>query len=346
MYKTNTVIVGASAAGLACAAHLSKRNIDYKIFEKHEYVAHAWRNHYDRLHLHTNKSSSELPFAKFPKTTPKYPSKNQVVKYLENYCTTMGIEPAFNTTVNKIFRKEASWITNTDKGSIESKNLIICTGNTNIPKSISKPGLETFPGKKIHSSKYRNGKELKGKRVLVVGFGNSACEIAICLHEHGAFPALSVRSEVNVIPRDIFGIPSLQIGIYQSKFSAKFADILNAPIIKLMVGDIEKYGLKKSKLGPTQQIVKLGRIPLLDIGTMDLVKKGDIKVFGDITKIEKEQVSFEKDLVEEFDAIIMAVGYETGIKQFLDITPEREKDIKMDIKKRKLFGHENMYFCG
>ena len=206
--------------------------------------------------------------------------------------------------------------------------------------------METFPGKKIHSAHYRNGKEFKGKKILVVGFGNSACEIAICLNEHGAFPALSVRSEVNVIPRDVFGIPSLQIGIYQSKFSAKFADILNAPLIKLMIGDIDKYGLKKSKLGPTQQIVKFGRIPLLDIGTMDLIKKGDIKAFGDITNIEKALVSFENGRTEEFDAIIMAVGYETGIKQFLDITLEREKDIKTDIKKRKFFGHDKMYFCG
>ena len=239
MEKTNTVIIGASAAGLSCAAHLKKRNIDYQILEKHEQVGYAWRNHYDRLHLHTNKSASDLPFVKWPKEVPKYPSRDQVVSYLESYCQTLKIEPIFDTTVTEIKREKDHWQTISDKGKILSKSIIICTGNTNIPKSISKPGLESFPGKIMHSSKYRNGAEFKDKKVLVIGFGNSACEIAIDLHKHGALPALSVRSEVNVIPRDVLGIPSLQIGIYQSKLSAKLADILNAPIIKWKIGDIE-----------------------------------------------------------------------------------------------------------
>ena len=188
METVNTLIVGASAAGLSCAAHLEKRGVDYKLIEKHHHVAHAWRNHYERLHLHTNKTASNLPFAKFPKDVAKYPSRLQVIAYLENYCKTLGINPYFNTAATKIHKADKNWITETDNGTIQSQNVIVCTGNTNIPKKYSKPGLDDFSGKTMHSSEYKNGIEFKDKKVLVIGFGNSACEIAICLYQHGAKP--------------------------------------------------------------------------------------------------------------------------------------------------------------
>ncbi|MDN5213149.1 NAD(P)/FAD-dependent oxidoreductase [Fulvivirgaceae bacterium BMA12] len=213
METTNTIIIGASAAGLACAAQLEKRGISYKIIEKHSHVAHAWRNHYDRLHLHTHKHASDLPFVKFPKKTPKYPAKHKVVQYLENYCNTLGIRPSFNVKAAKIQKVDDTWVIHTNNGTIKSNNVIICTGNTNRPKKYTKTGLESFSGTILHSSEYKNGQVFKGKKVLVVGFGNSAGEIAMCLHEHGAKPTLSVRSPVNIIPRDILGIPVLQISI-------------------------------------------------------------------------------------------------------------------------------------
>ncbi len=79
----NTLIVGASAAGLSCAAQLKHLQVPYQIVEKHSNVGYSWRNHYQRLHLHTNKSSSNLPFVKFPGEVPRYPSKNELVEYLK-----------------------------------------------------------------------------------------------------------------------------------------------------------------------------------------------------------------------------------------------------------------------
>jgi len=346
METINTLIIGSSAAGLSCAAQLSKRNIPYKIIEKHGHIGHAWRNHYDRLHLHTHKSSSHLPFVKFPKGTPKYPSKIQVIEYLDNYAKTLGIEPSFNTPAIKIMRKEDYWVTETSNGTITSQNLIICTGNTNIPKNYRKEGLESFPGKILHSSQYKNGSEFKGQKVLVIGFGNSACEIAICLHEHGAKPSMSVRSPVNVIPRDILGIPVLQIGIWQSKLSPELSDKLNKPLLKLLIGDITRYGLKKLPYGPREQIIKYHRIPLLDVGTMDLIRKGQIKIFGDVLSVHKDIVQFEDNSEDHFDAIISAIGYEAGLANFIQIDDERKNDLEKSLKERQFAGKDNLYFCG
>ena len=341
----NTLIVGASAAGLSCAAQLKRAGVPFEIVEKHANVGQAWRNHYHRLHLHTNKSASNLPYKKFPNNVSKYPSREEVIQYLEQYCSDMEISPRFNTTVQHIEQSNGTWLTKTDRGVIESHSLIICTGNTNLPKEVVKPGMETFPGKIIHSSQYKNGKEFKGKQVLVVGFGNSACEIAICLHEHGAFPSMSVRSPVNVIPRDILGIPVLKLGILMSNLPPRMADTINKPLMGLLVGDIEKYGLKKLPYGPMEQIAKNRSVPLLDIGTMDLIKAGSIKIFGDILAIEGSHVQFLRDSVQ-FDAIIFATGYKTGLEEIISLDQKRLEDIRLSIRKRKLLGVDDLYFCG
>ena len=346
MKKTHTLIVGASAAGLACAAQLKKRQIEFEIIEKHEHVAHAWRSHYDRLHLHTNKGSSHLPFLRFPKDAPKYPSRDEVVAYLENYVEAMNLKPQFKLAAQHISRDTYRWITQTSSVPIESKHLILCTGNTNIPHYVSKSGLDSFTGKILHSSEYKNGKEFKGQKTLVIGFGNSACEIAICLHEYGAIPAMSVRSPVNVIPRDILGIPVLSIGIVQSKLPPRMADQLNKPLLNLLVGNIEKHGLKKLPYGPIEQIVKHHQIPLLDIGTMKLIKQKKVQIYGDISHVEQGEIQFEDGRKESFDAIIMATGYKTGLEQIIEISPERKEDIQLNIKQRKYCGVDNLYFCG
>ena len=269
-----------------------------------------------------------------------------MVAYLEHYCQINAIEPVYNTTVTGIVREQNVWVVHTNTEPLTASNIILCTGNTNTPRRASKPGLDTFPGTVIHSSEYTDGSAFKGMKVLVVGFGNSACEIAICLHEQGAYPAFSVRSPVNVIPRDILGISVLQLGILQSKIPPRLADKLNRPLINLLVGNLEKLGLKKLPYGPIEQIVAKHQIPLLDIGTIDLIKQGQIKVYGDIVSINKQAIHFDKGIEDQFDAIIMATGYETGLDNLLELSADRKTDVQRSIKKRKLFGEDHLYFCG
>ena len=346
MKKTKTAIVGASAAGLACARSLMEKGQEFILLEKTDQVGTPWRNHYDRLRLHTNKGSSNLPYFTFGKDIPKYPSRDQVLSYLEDYARQVHPKPVFNTEVRQIKRIDSSWEIQTNNGLFKANNVIIATGSTNIPHRVQKPGLSSFPGTVMHSAEYTNGKEFDGKNVLVIGFGNSACEIAICLHEHGAKPSMSVRSPVNVIPKEILGIPVLSIGIAQAWIPPKIADALNKPLLKLLIGDITKYGLKKLPYGPAQQIIQDQQIPLLDMGTMKLIKEGKIEIFGDIKKIENSMVHFDDDSAKSFDAIIMATGYKTGIEDLIKVPEKRMQDIRLPIKKRAFFGQENLFFCG
>lgn len=343
---THTIIIGAGAAGLASAACLQKEGIDFIILEKCPQAATAWRNHYDRLHLHTSKKWSALPFKRFDSDLPKYPSRQDVVEYLDNYVKEMNVHPLYNTEVLSVHKEKDNWITETNNGAYQSGYVIIATGMNNKPAIPELVGLSSFKGKVLHSSQYKNGAAITGRNVLIVGFGNSGCEQAICLHEHGAHPSLCVRSAVNVLPRDIFGFPVLEIGKLTSILPAKMADKINAPLIRMLVGDIRKLGLRKSKYGPREQIEKQKRIPLLDIGTIKLIRQGHIKVYGDIVKIEGNSIYFEDNRQGDFDAIILATGYRHNLESFLNPAYNRMDDLNKPISKQSWFGKDGLYFCG
>ena len=346
MISTHTLIIGASAAGLASAACLQKVGVEFIIVEKYPQLATSWRNHYDRLHLHTSKKISSLPFISFNESLPDYPARRDVVSYLDNYATELNIRPVFNTEVLSVKKEGDSWITKTNSATYQSAFVIIATGLTHTPNMPVFKGMDSFNGEILHSSKFKNGAAFSGKNVLLVGFGNSACEQAICLHEHGAYPSLSVRSAVNVIPRDIFGFPILEIGKLTSKLPPSLADKINAPLIRMLVGDITKLGLKKSTYGPMEQIQKQKRIPLLDIGTIKLIREGFIKVYGDILWMEGNTVYFEKYQQQQFDAIILATGYHHKLDRFLNVCSNRIDDLNNPINRQNYFGKDGLYFCG
>jgi cation diffusion facilitator CzcD-associated flavoprotein CzcO len=195
---------------------------------------------------------------------------------------------------------------------------VIATGANRRPVRPSWPGQDAFGGTVLHSSEFRNGDPWKGRPVLVVGFGNSACEQAIDLVERGAHPHLAVRSAVNVIPRDVFGlVPVLQLGVVMRHLPPAVADALGAPLVRLAVGDIRTAGLRKLPYGPNTQIARDHRIPLLDIGTMAHIRAGRIRVHGDIRSFTATGVVFEDGTELAVDAVVLATGYRPALEEFL-----------------------------
>ncbi|MBD0295588.1 MAG: NAD(P)/FAD-dependent oxidoreductase [Flavisolibacter sp.] len=346
MKQTGTLIVGASVSGLALAASLQKQGIEYIIIEKQSQIASPWRHHYDRLHLHTNKRVSNLPYKKFDSKIPRYPTRQQVVEYLEDYQRTFNIHPAFKTEAKAIRKESDYWVTETNNETLKSKYLIMATGAFGNPKPVYCEGMETFPGRIMHSCEYKTGKDFKGQRVLVVGFGNSACEIAIDLYEQGAMPCMSVRSPVNIIPRDVAGIPILELSLIMSRLPPRVADTINAPLMRLIFGDIRKLGLKKMPYGPFEEIKKDRNIPVLDIGTIKHIRKGQIKVSGGIDHIEGNTVHFSDGKKEDFDVIVACIGFNRDNAEIITVDKNRFEDLNICVDKQKYFGKDGLYFCG
>ena len=227
----HVIVIGAGPAGLAVGARLKHENIPCMILEQNDRVGSAWHHHYDRLHLHTDKRNSELPFLPYPKDYPKYISRFQLIEYLESYTQKFRLNIRFHQEVISAESIKDQWEVQTQDNLYLTKNLVIAAGCNHEPVIPSWPGQDSFNGRVIHSADYKNGEPFKGKKVLVVGFGNSGGEIAIDFWEHGAQVSLAVRNAVNVIPRESFGMPILSIGILLNKLPSRIADAINAPYL-------------------------------------------------------------------------------------------------------------------
>ncbi len=343
---TETVIVGAGPAGLAVGACLSRAGVPFVILEREERAGSAWRRHYERLHLHTDKARSELPYLPYPKHYPRYPSCEQVISYLENYAAHFGLEPRIGQEVLSARHQDGLWRTETQDSVYLSRRLVVATGYNGEPHIPRWPGQEDFRGEILHSSSYKSGAPYRGKRVLVVGFGNSGGEIAVDLHEHGARVALSVRSPVNVIPRELFGLPILAIAIPLSKLPTSLADTLTAPIVRVRFGDLGRLGLRKATGGPFTQIQKHQRIPLIDVGTMGLIRKGHIDVRPRVERVVGEEVVFSDGSRHEFDTIVLATGYRPALEAFLEDAPYVVDERGCPLRSGDETILPGLYFCG
>lgn len=317
--SVSTLIIGAGPSGLAVAACLRRRSLPFLLVDAADQVGASWHRHYDRLHLHTARQTSGLPHHPMPEQWPTYPSRQQVASYLQTYSDALGLAPRLGTRVTRARRDGGGWRVEVEGARpIVCRQLVVATGYNALPNRPAWPGLETFTGRVVHSSEYKNGKELSDQRVLVVGSGNSGAEIAIDLWEYGARPAMSIRGPVHVVPRDLFGIPAQRVSILMSRLPARVADRLSLPLRQRLVGDLSPWGIRAPAEGPLEMLEKQGRVPLVDVGTVALIKQGAITVYPDVRAVDPGGVTFVDGRRLALDAIVLATGYRAGLERWID----------------------------
>ena len=346
MASPDAIIVGAGPAGLACAAMLGRAGLAATVIEKADRVGSAWRCHYDRLHLHTDRRHSGLPGMPMPVSYPTYPSRAQVVAYLEAYAAHFDIRPRFGTMVSSLAREGAHWSVGTDRGAMRAPVVIVATGMAASPVRPSWPGEDAFEGGIVHSSAYRNPVPYRDKRVLVVGFGNSGGEIALDLAQAGVEVALAVRSPVHVLPRDLLGIPIIAWAILYGPLPARLVDAINAPVLRLAVGRIEDLGLRRAAGGPRRAVEETGRVPIFDVGTLSGIRDGSITVRGDIDRLTPRGVAFRDGAHESFDALVLATGFRSDLRPLLPTVAGVLDDAGRPLATGRTTRAPGLYFCG
>jgi cation diffusion facilitator CzcD-associated flavoprotein CzcO len=344
--QPTAIIVGAGPAGLACAATMRGAALDVTVLEKAGHVGAVWRRHYDRLHLHTDRNHSGLPGMAMPRAFPVYPSREQMVAYLESYAAHVDIQPVFNTTVSRVRREGSQWRADAGQGSVSAPVVVVATGIADAPYRPSWPGADIYQGGIVHSSDYRNPGPYAGKRVLVVGFGNSGGEIAWDLANGGVDVALAVRSPVQILPRDLLGFPILTWAILYRRLPARLVDMINAPILRLAVGGIEDLGLRRSAKGPRQMVEEDGRVPLIDVGTLARIRDGSIRIYGGIDRLTSDGVGFADGRHATFDAIILATGFRPDLRQLIPDVEGVFDGHGMPLVTGRATAAPGLYFCG
>ncbi|CAI0420102.1 unnamed protein product [Linum tenue] len=315
------VIIGAGPSGLAAAACLKTKEIPFLILEKGSCLASLWQfGTYDRLQLHLPKKFCELPFFPFPPHFPAYPTKQQFIAYLEAYAKHFAIKPVFRQEARAVQYDPdmGFWQVQACGYEFICRWVIVATGENADPFLPEIEGLGDFRGRTLHTSSYRDGGEFKGKKVLVVGCGNSGMEVSLDLFDNGADVSLFVRDKLHILPREILGISTFALSMLLLKwFPVKLVDKFLIFVSRLILGDTSRSGIKRPDIGPLELKNSTGKTPVLDFGAFARIKSGQIKIVRGIRRFTTNGVEFVDGRVKEFDAAILATGYRSNVTSWL-----------------------------
>lgn len=341
------IVIGAGPSGLAMAGRFSELGIPYMILEKTDKVGNEWRNHYNRLHLHTDKIYSDLPHLPFPKNYPTFVPKVQYIQYLENYIEHFKIKPHYNQEVISIEKQEKLWLIKTRTDSFLTENVIVSTGYNRVPKRPYFINQALFEGEIIHSSEYKSGEKFRNKSVLVVGYGNSGAEIALDLYENGAKTYVTIRNPVNIVNREFLGKSTQGLAIFLSKFGTGFYDFISKIFKKLSTGTMEGTGIPISPLAPSEQLRTLGKVPVIDVGTLQQIKAKNIIVLPDIQEFLHDAIIFKDEQKIKFDVVILATGYNAHLEKIIkNIAPMLNEKAYPKYMWSDLSEFAGLYFLG
>ncbi|MED6132994.1 trkA [Stylosanthes scabra] len=321
IWVNGPVIVGAGPSGLATAACLREQGVPFVVLERQDCIASLWQKRtYDRLKLHLPKQFCQLPKLPFPQDFPEYPSKKQFIEYLESYANHFDINPHFNQSVQSARYDQTSgfWRVKTLEVEYICSWLVVATGENAECVVPEIEGLSGFQGEVIHACDYKSGERFRGKNVLVVGCGNSGMELALDLVNHQASPSMVVRSSVHVLPREVLGKSTFELAVMMLRWLPLWlVDKLMLLLAWLVLGNVEKYGLKRPSVGPLEMKNTKGKTPVLDIGTLDKIRSGDIQVVPGIERFNGGQVELVDGQKLDVDAVVLATGYRSNVPSWL-----------------------------
>lgn len=193
------VIIGAGPSGLATAACLKEIGVPSLILEKENCIAASWKlRTYERLTLHLPKQFCELPLMPFPANFPTYPTKQQFISYLDSYVDHFSIKhfPGMEVKSAEYDSSIGFWRIWANDKEFLSRWLIVATGENSEPNIPEFKGISDYNGQVLHSSSYKLGDDYRGKKVLVVGCGNSGMEVSLDLCNNQAQTSMVVRDKV------------------------------------------------------------------------------------------------------------------------------------------------------
>jgi putative flavoprotein involved in K+ transport len=309
------VVVGSGPAGLAAGAMLKLGGLSTVILDRAETVAASWRTRYDGFRLNTSSWFSYLPGRSFPRAAGRWPTRDALVDYYEDYARHHALEIRLGTKVERIERDAHRWIVVTDRGEASAPVVVVATGKYRTPIIPAWPGREGFTGELVHSADYRNAEPYRGRAVLVVGPGNSGFEIATQLDEGGAAAVqLSIRTPPHLIHRDIGPFPSDLFAVLARRLPVPLVDWASEMIRKQSIGDLSRYGLAAPPDGLYSRLRRTGMIPTIDGRLISALKKGRMEIVPGVERFDENEVLLADGKRVQPEVVIAATGYSRNLE--------------------------------
>jgi cation diffusion facilitator CzcD-associated flavoprotein CzcO len=305
-------VVGAGPAGVSAALALKGVGVAPLVVDRAEQVASTWRGRYDRLRLNTSRVQSHLPDRRFPKGTPMFPTRDQVVAHIERHASEEGIDLRLGTAVERIERDNGGWAVGIEGDTLSTRQVVLATGVERRPWLPDWSGRESFAGTLIHSAQYKNPEPYRGKRVLVVGPGCSGMEIAYDLAEGGAAKVwLSARTPPNIVLRTgPGGLPGDFLGAVLYPLPPRVGDAAARMARRIAVGDLSGHGLPVPEEGVFSRLRRVGVAPaIVDEEVIEAIKAGRIEVVRGVESLDSAGALLAGAARVDADAVICATGY-------------------------------------
>lgn len=312
----SVAVVGAGSSGLAAARQFRAAGFAVRIFEREHDLGGNWNyatgaaRVYRSTHTISSKPGTEYPDFPMPAEFPDYPHHSQILGYLRGYAEHFGLTPLieFRTEVERLEPADdgdarTRWRVTAGGRTTEFDVVVVANGHNWVPKQPGYPGR--FTGVSLHSAEYRTPEPLTGRRVLVVGGGNSGCDIAVEAAQHASKAWHSTRRGYWYMPKYLFGRPADQVGDRMLALGVPLwlRRAIATLTHRLLVGPPARSRLPRPdhRLFETHPIVN-SLLPYY-VGHGSLVPKPDLE------RLDGQVVHFRDGSAEEVDVIVWATGY-------------------------------------
>ena len=316
MSAPEVIVIGAGPAGLAAAAELGHLRIPCTVLEQADSVAASWRDRYDRLRLNTCRWTSRLSHSSHPAHTGLFPSRDEIVSYLEGYAQRHALDVHVRARVERIDRHDQGWELQTSAGPYASRQVIVATGHDHTPHMPPWPGRDHYTGRLLHAAAYRNAQAFRGARVAVVGAGSSGLEIAYDLAEGSAERVwVCTRTRPNIMLRQAGRLPGDLPAIALLRLPPRIADAQARLVRRLTIGDLSAYGLAVPAEGIFTRLHREGKAPaIVDQEIIEAIRDGRIEITPGLESLSHTNLILTGGTRIEADVIIAATGYTPGLE--------------------------------
>lgn len=312
MSEPRYAIIGAGPSGLSAARALQRAGIEVDGYEASRGVGGLWdienprSTMYESAHLISSRTTTE--FAEFPMdSTVDYPGHRALVRYFRDFADRFGLTERFrfDTRVTALARAaDGEWMLRADSpdGPVEERydGVILANG------TLAEPNVPTFrgefTGELLHTSAYKQPSQLAGKRVLIIGAGNSGCDIAVDGVHHAASVDMSVRRGYYFVPRYLFGRPSDTLN-QGRPLPARIKQFVDRRVLRAFTGDPVRFGFPK----PDYKLYESH--PIVNTLILNHLGQGDLAIRADVDRFDGRTVHFRDGSRGEYDLVLLATGY-------------------------------------
>lgn len=304
-------VIGAGPSGLATVRALTKRGIAVDGYEASHGVGGLWdisnprSTVYESAHLISSRTTTE--FAEFPmRTTVDYPGHRVLREYFHDYATHFGLADRYRflTRVTGLEPFDGGWdLTSVGPDGEHTRwyrGVILANGTLAEPRIPAFSG--TFAGELLHTSAYSSPAQLAGKRVLLIGAGNSGCDIAVDAVHHAASVDMSVRRGYHFVPRYLFGRPSDTLN-QGRPLPPRLKQAIDSRVLRAFTGDPVRFGFPK----PDHRIYESH--PIVNTQVLTHLGQGDLRIRPDVARFDARTVRFRDGSADDYDLVLLATGY-------------------------------------